>query len=198
MKKAFTLLELIFVIVAIGIISAVAFPSMDDGKLQKAADQVVSHIRYTQHLAMVDDKFDVNDPLWFRENWQIQFEEGPSEVGYMVYSDLNHAGNANNNEFARDPLTQRKISQATGVADLGGKYGITNIEFSNNCRGSGTGRELSFDFLGRPYTHITAATPLAANIHQHLLRGDCNITLTNSEGNITIGIEPETGYARIL
>jgi len=193
MKKAFTVLELIFVIVVIGIVSVVAFPSVGDGKLQKAADQVVSHIRYTQHLAMVDDKFDVNDPLWFRENWQIRFVSGATQVGYDVYSDANQLGNANGNEFANDPLTQRNISRASGVADLRENYGITSIEFSNNCQDDGS-RELSFDFLGRPYFNITATS----TIHQFLLITPCTITLTNSEGDKEIIIEPETGYARIL
>lgn len=193
MKKAFTLLELIFVIIVVGIISSFALPKTGDGKLQKAADQVVSHIRYTQHLAMVDDKFDVNDPDWFRENWQIQFISGAVQFGYRVYSNLDHDINADTNEFARDPLSQEFISRASGVADLRDKFGITDIEFSDNCR-DGASRELSFDFLGRPYFNITTTS----NIYDFLLRNDCNITLTNAEGNITIGIEPETGYARIL
>ncbi len=195
MKKAFTLLELIFVIIVIGIISYVALPNIGAGKLQKAADQVVSHIRYTQHLAMSDDKFDTNDPLWFRENWQIRFIAGPVEVGYEIYTDTNHNGFAltDIDEFAQDPLRNVDISHATGVADLGSEYEITNIVFSANCR-NGTSRELSFDFLGRPYFDITATS----TIHEFLLRTQCRITLTNPEGDIIIGVEPETGYVRIL
>ena len=56
-KKAFTMLELVFVIVVSGILAATFIPRFDRDNLQEAADQVISHIRYTQHLAMVDDKF---------------------------------------------------------------------------------------------------------------------------------------------
>ena len=61
MKKAFTMLELVFVIVIVGILSYFVSSSFQRNPLREAADQVVSHIRYTQHLAMIDDKFDPND-----------------------------------------------------------------------------------------------------------------------------------------
>ena len=58
MKKAFTMLELVFVIVVAGIIAAVVIPNTKTNPAQEAAIQLLSHIRYTQHLAMVDDKYD--------------------------------------------------------------------------------------------------------------------------------------------
>ncbi|MCF6310454.1 MAG: type II secretion system GspH family protein, partial [Sulfurimonas sp.] len=58
MKKAFTMLELVMVIVVIGILAAVMLPRVASDRLAEAATQVISHIRYTQHLAMVDDQFD--------------------------------------------------------------------------------------------------------------------------------------------
>ena len=56
MKKAFTMLELVVVIVVIGIIAVAALPRINDDHIAEAADQVMSHIRYTQHLAMQDSK----------------------------------------------------------------------------------------------------------------------------------------------
>jgi prepilin-type N-terminal cleavage/methylation domain-containing protein len=57
MKRfAFTMLELIFVIIVIGILAVLAMPSFNKNSLAEAAEQVAGHIRYTQHLAMVDDK----------------------------------------------------------------------------------------------------------------------------------------------
>jgi len=114
---AFTMLELVFVIVVIGIISAVAFPRMSDNNLRTAADQVVSHIRYTQHLAMQDDKFSPNDAEWFKGRWAIRFYENLSFTNttcpvenfngiwaYTIFSDNpGYTGNPNLSEMARDP-----------------------------------------------------------------------------------------------
>ncbi len=215
MKKAFTILELIFVIVAIGIISAIAFPRMGNGKLQKAADQVVSHIRYTQHLAMVDDKYDSNDPNWFVERWTISFGTTVENNGwiYDIASDQND-NNSNSDlvDIARNPLNPNKVLSGwlffgnaaySREMDLRNEYGIQNVTFSNSCAsGSIQWEMLSFDHLGRPYrgNPHTQTAPLSSTINPQarLILNDCNITLTNSEGSAIIGIEPETGYARIL
>ena len=73
MKKAFSLIELVFVIVIIGILAAVIIPSVKSNKLRKAAIQLVSHIKYTQHLAMINDKFEISDNSWYKKRWQIIF-----------------------------------------------------------------------------------------------------------------------------
>jgi type II secretory pathway pseudopilin PulG len=116
-NPAFTVLELVFVIVVIGIISATAFPRISNNNLRVAADQVVSHIRYTQHLAMQDDKFDANDPEWFKGRWTIRFYENLSFTNtacpvknfntiwaYTIFSDKpGYTGNPNLTEMARNP-----------------------------------------------------------------------------------------------
>lgn len=193
MKKAFTMLELVFVIVVIGILAAVVIPRIGSNKLQEAAIQVASHIRYTQHLALVDDKFDAGDATWHREKWQIQFESGATEVGYVIYSDRNQGGAADNTERAIDPLSRKTISEDSDVANLKKKYGITQVQFDATCRGGTTG-ELSFDFLGRPYFHLTSTS----NNYENLLTANCDITLTSSEGNAYVRVHPETGYACVL
>ena len=62
--EAFTMIELIFIIVIVGILAAVAIPKIERNGLIEAADQITSHIRYTQQLAMNDNKFNANDPNW--------------------------------------------------------------------------------------------------------------------------------------
>ena len=60
-------------------------------KLSEAATQLISHIRYTQHLAMVDDKFDINDNTWFKERWQLMFikdaDRTQGKIAYTIFSD---------------------------------------------------------------------------------------------------------------
>ena len=199
MKKAFTMIELIFVIVVIGILAAVIMPRTGSNKLHEAATQVLSHIRYTQHLAMVDDKFVENNDTWFRSNWQIEFRSGTTFVDYRIYTDKDQNGNVDiiNNEAAIDPLSKEPLNSASKITDLT-KFRIGQVIFSDNCKGNGTGKELSFDFLGRPYKYITETEPDTSNIYEHLLTSNCEITFKDSEDNVTIRVHPETGYACIL
>ncbi|EQB40190.1 hypothetical protein M947_03975 [Sulfurimonas hongkongensis] len=210
MKKAFTMMELIFVLIVIGILAAVILPEMKSNKLREAAIQVVSHIRYTQHLAMVDDKFDVNDADWYKKRWQIQFNktiEGEDIWAYTIYSDETLSDNANAiNEIARDPQNSNQYMSggASGFILLGDirrnkkmalqeTYDITNVSFSN-C--GSTARRITFDHIGRPLF----GNPNSANsIYERVITDTCNIRLTHSSGDIVnIAIEPETGYAHIL
>ena len=110
MKKAFTMLELIFVIVIVGILSFIAASSFQRNTLREAADQLVSHIRYTQHLAMMDDKFKsngANAQNWFRENWQIRFHRTvDTELvwSYSIFSDKpNYGGEPDEPERPHPP-----------------------------------------------------------------------------------------------
>jgi prepilin-type N-terminal cleavage/methylation domain-containing protein len=222
MKKAFTMMELIFVIVVIGILAAVVIPRTGTNKLREAALQVVSHIRYTQHLAMVDDKFDANkvdsagDIKWFKERWQIMFANtaGSGDTwSYMIFSDSlgDSTGTPDVNEHAVNPLDSSKFltggysagniayddSRATKEFNIGRKYGITNVLFSNSCSVSGTTR-IAFDHLGRPLRGAFQSYGSAYPAANRLITSQCTVTLTDGSDSIVIAIEPETGYAHIL
>lgn len=58
-RHGFTVVELVFVIVLVGILSTVAIRklSSSDTSLYEARDQIINHLRYAQHLAMNDDKY---------------------------------------------------------------------------------------------------------------------------------------------
>ncbi len=128
MKNAFTMIELVFVIVIVGILSLVISSSFERNTLREAADQVVSHIRYTQHLAMVDDKFVPNPEMskegsaatrllesqeWYKGRWHILFSTTANgTISYSIISDStkstydgNPSANFNSpySEVARDP-----------------------------------------------------------------------------------------------
>lgn len=206
MKKAFTMIELIFVIIVIGILAAVVIPRTGSNKLQEAAIQVLSHIRYTQHLAMVDDKFDANDADWYRERWQIRFRRNGGTSGYVVFSDsVNTQGNVNNGERAIDPLTKEGIDGFLDYkdADLTRSYNIVGddtgiVQSCYTADGSlvtSNRGVFSFDHLGRPYSGVSNSTSAV----QYLITGNCNLTLRDTNGATTvIRVHPETGYACIL
>ncbi len=210
MKEAFTMMELIFVLIVIGILAAVIMPEMKSSKLREAAIQVVSHIRYTQHLAMVDDKFDASDADWYKKRWQIQFNEtlqGKKVWAYTIYTDKTLSNNANSiTEIARNPQSSNQYMSggAAGFVLLNDTkrnkkmalketYDITDVSFLN-C--GSTARRITFDHLGRPLF----GDPATANtLYERIMTNVCTIRLTDSSGEtVNIAIEPETGYAHII
>ena len=219
MKKAFTMLELVVVIVVIGIIAAAALPRINDDHIAEAADQVMSHIRYTQHLAMQDSKFDPTDANWFRKRWSITFTrasfcEGGNEWRYSVYhDDGNTTGNLNSvNEVARDPLDPNKFmssgwagiskancANASSKYNLARKFGITNVELRGVCR-DGNLQTISFDEFGRPMRSVsTPGGGGAARGYDRLVYNgqNCQIVLSTAKRQATITIAPETGFLQV-
>lgn len=173
-KSAFTMLELVFVIVAIGILSAVFIPKFGQNKLSEAANQVISHIRYTQHLALMDDKFDPTSEFWYRQRWQIFFSGANATQSYMIFSDSpSNVGAYDGNpgadvaytdvEVARNPLNKSNYLIGTAYSsfansdtsrlsedlDLEKKYGIVEIKVTGGT--TSTAKRIAFDHLGRPY-----------------------------------------------
>lgn len=207
MKRfAFTMLELVFVIIVIGILSVLAMPSFNSNPLQQAAEQVANHIRYAQHLAMVDDKFNDTNATWWRERWQVRFRESDGDIAYAVFSNKNQDANINCStaiceEPAIDPLTKLPLFYATSRPNLNmvlsSKYGITNVTTTCNTDDDFSYATrlgvIAFDNLGRPYAGIfDSASPT-----DYLMTQDCNITLTHPDGNATITVRPETGYVSV-
>ena len=182
MKKAFTLLELVFVIVVIGILAVVIIPNTRTNPAQEAAVQLVSHIRYTQHLAMVDDKFNSANTTWYRNLWQIVFNGNQYSITHNNQND----GFAAALTYAKDPLTQNDMQNI----DLNADFGAT-VALADGCLGA---TNISFDHLGRPVLgDLSTSTGLYSG---GLLTADCTITLTNGSETATITISPETGYTR--
>lgn len=206
-RSAFTMLELVFVIVVIAILSVLAMPNFNRNMLEEAAVQVADHIRYTQHLAMNDDKFDPNDATWYREKWQIRFRRFDSQSGYVIFSDnISTQGGIDNGERAIDPLTGEVLDGFLNYApaNLTNKYGIKGDDggIVHSCNNPTDGSHVNsnrgvfaFDNIGRPYFGVSNADYPA----HYLMTADCILTLTNnSNESIRIKVEKETGYVCIL
>lgn len=202
-RTAFTMLELIFVIIVIGIISVLAMPSFNRNPLAEAAEQVANHIRYTQHLAMIDDVYNDKNSTWWKDRWSIRFYENTNTYYYTVFSDRDQQRNANtgvnSDEVAIDPLTQKKLHAANSntLMNLTKSYGITNIISScyvdDNTLVTANRGAIIFDNLGRPYNGLADSTAPT----QYLLTQVCDINLSSSDGVATIRIQPETGYVSV-
>ncbi len=216
LRSAFTMLELIFVIVVIGILAASIIPSTKTNPLREAAIQLLSDIRYTQHLAMVDDKYNSNDAEWYKGRWQIVFSNNVktnNQEAYTIFSDTPiYSGDPTVTEIAKNPQNNNLLMSGgyTGTVKLdinhnsfigmkklniGMSYGVDSVNLSGGCANA----RVSFDHLGRPLTgdQSTMTGPYSAGT-QRLITSNCIITLIHADGNeLNISIQPETGYARI-
>lgn len=211
-KKAFTVLELLFIVVIMGILSMVASPYFREDKLALATYQTLEHIRYAQHLAMINHRFDPKDAnykinpgnktpsnngKYFRSRWQIRFvmQSGtPRIVGYSVYSDRDRQGNIDrttHQEAATNPYDGLKLNTYISASsspdvNLFSKYSINNIAFSPSCQA--TGFTMIQNDIGaivfdeKGRPYYGIANNAQNNPYQYKLTADCNITLTHQDG----------------
>jgi len=205
--KAFTMIELIMVIIVLGILASLAMPRLERDLRQEAADSILSDIRYTQHLALMDDMHEFDNPQWQRKFWRIGFESCAGNSGIYEYigSDSNMMGGINNNESATDPQNGKKMIWSGANCSNGGdnntsanifiskKYSVTAVAWGGSCINS---QYIGFDHLGRMHQVFTGSTQ--PNYSSYLAT-QCIITFTLENGDtFSINIAPETGYAHIV
>jgi len=204
-KKSFSLLELLFIIVIIAIVSFGFFPKNIKNDLNLAASKIIIHLKNTRYQAMIDNKFNHDDEFWFRERWTLKFQNCQKSIGglyYVVYSDTNHGGHINKSETLKDPLTQKWLysnydceasSNESKDILLTKEYGVTKVNIS--CNNTSTIGQLSFGYDGQVYTKLGTKNN---DTYKYLLKEPCNINLYDKSNNkVTILIEPNTGYIRL-
>ena len=225
-RAAFTMIELVMVIVVLGILAIMALPRMERDIRTEAADNILSAIRFTQHMALMDNVERPGVDTWQRSFWRFG-KSGCADNGifYFIGSDKDRGGAIGEIEAAIDPangnwMLGQKNQDCEG--DLSGQtyasgriasknifltklYGISEgrMTFSSSCNTANGGEadgstgQIAFDYLGRPHSGITA---LAFPNYGTMLATDCNITLSFDDlnvNNVIITIEKETGRAFI-
>jgi prepilin-type N-terminal cleavage/methylation domain-containing protein len=208
-KSAFTMLELIFVIVALGIITSLAIPRLERDHLQDAAVQILQDIRYTQHLALMDDKTNPNNNNWQNSLWLIGFRNtGGNNWTYTIGSDMDGGGNIDRIESAIDPLNRKRMFGIDNIINpdesprvfITTKFGVQNITFNNTpigAAGNSNVQHLAFDYMGRPHRGILAGR--GNNDYRTVMQDDLNITFTMSDNQtFSIIVEDQTGHAYIV
>ena len=206
------MLELVFVIIVVGILAAMALPRLERDLRQEAADNVLSAIRYTQHLALIDDNHKFNDPKWQQRFWRIYFGTCEGKPFYAIGSDDDAEGATNarvdSDEAAIDPANGKLMWAHDGASCVSGsvskndlspnifigkKYKITTITPQGGC----TNKYIGFDHMGRPYN---SAFPTSTSPdYSGLVTSQCIFTFSLETGeSFQISIEPETGFAQIV
>ena len=198
---AFTMLELIMVIVVLGILASLAMPKLDRDSAQEAADNILSNMRYTQHMALMADRHQYDDPNWQKSFWQISFRTCSDGAYFLsIGSDTSYNDSLEKNETAIDPATGKRMftdcttedTAASPLVLLSAKYGINNITGEDACAGT---TNLGFDHMGRPHKgFFNNNTP---DYHSYI-RGTCSFKFDLDDGaSFTIDILPETGNMQI-
>ena len=207
-QPAFTMLELIMVIVVLGILAALALPKLDKDLTQEAADTVLSNMRYTQHMALMADRQQYNDPQWQKSFWQISFQACSDGALFLsIGSDTSYNGSLEENETAIDPATGKtmywdKSTDCGAIEDLSSssliflsaKYGVDQINGGGTCLGY---KSLGFDHLGRP--HVGFSNNSIPDYSSYIKDDEpCSFTFHLENGkSFTIDILPETGNMEI-
>jgi len=216
MKKAFTLMELIFVIIVIAILSAVMIPNFENNSLKQAAQQVAADIRYTQHLAMINDRYNPQDlngtgsVKWYKTRWQILFSAnagsaesngGTPQVAYTVFSDNsnNSTGNPDESEVAFVP--GNPSHRMTGGYNSSNTLRYWHANFVGlkrmNLGIAYSISSVSFSGTCGASTRLAfdyIGRPIKGNLrfdtnsymNSDLLTSDCNITLAHDNGDTII------------
>ncbi|AJC84307.1 prepilin-type N-terminal cleavage/methylation domain-containing protein [Campylobacter peloridis] len=223
MKKAFSLLELIIVSMILSIIFSMGYFYLKPDYLHLGAEQILNDIKYTRHLALMQNDFRVKEfniakREWYQAKWQIYFIRSKTatnnEQTYTIFLDKNGDGNANigkniinkDREIAIDLINPNILmnSGQSGVISQGDSkanpkyniektYGISKVTFEGSCKGS---TRLVFDDYGRLYSPLKNAL----RSYDKLLNfnDNCIIKLSNkSNKHICIVINPLNSYAYI-
>jgi hypothetical protein len=111
-KKSFSLLELIFIILIVSIVASQSNIRNNLSKLQLAKQQLLLHLKYTRYIAMLDEKYDYDDEEWYKKRWNLKFLNCRESIGgiyYVIYSDNDKDGHIDKEESLKDPLTNNHI-----------------------------------------------------------------------------------------
>lgn len=208
-QKAFTLLELIIVIMTLSIIAFMITPNLQRDIAQEAADSILLSLTYTKHLAMIDNKTNPEAAEWQKSLWQIRFGQYGKVLSYTVGSNSDYDRNIDKSESAIDPVNGKYMHYGHSHAPkqnesprifLSYTYGIESVAF-NACHGTSHSRakHLAFDHLGRLYRGVTQGA--SNNFRALVSNKDCILSFTFIDKNIKIlkiKVEKETGYSSIL
>jgi len=221
--QAFTMLEVIMVIVVIAILASLAMPRLERDLRQEAADNIISALRFTQHMALMDNVIDnISKKSKKRKRWHRRFwrfgKIGCSDEGIFYYvgsdRDAEKGIDVTRGEAAVDPsngkvmigrstqpceddIESQVFAPAIGAASphifLTKNYGIKENDDKMFGQCEGDGKSIGFDYLGRPHRGFTNST---SPDYSTLLEDDCSLTFEFEDGSkdLVITIEKETGH----
>lgn len=164
MKKSITLIELILVILLIAVVATFFIPQKTNSKFEESVNRLELYLKYLRYQALVDNKYDDEDSLWYKKRWTLKFFRCRQSVGgiyYSIYSDRNKSGHPSVEDSMKDPLTNKNIHSSNYCKEnsINSKYvllsknGISNIHLS--CNETNSLGQISFASNGKVYSRLS-------------------------------------------
>jgi prepilin-type N-terminal cleavage/methylation domain-containing protein len=215
-QNGFTMIELIVVLVVLGILAVYSIPRIQRDARTDAINHILTMIRYTQNLALHDNKQLSNNPKWQMRFWRFEINKCANGSGlyYRIGSDEDMSEKLSKTESAIDPSNNKYTYWNTSACPTSAipsdispnifitqKYGINEVNFKSctimqdGISKSSSAQHIGFDSFGRYYKSYTASTIPNYN---GVGVGDCKIEFKFEDSTIkpfTIVVSKETGYA---
>lgn len=221
MKKAFTLIEVIFIIVVVGILSTIAISRFNSKDLLRGAEMVARDIEYVKHLAVIDDNRVPNDMIQKHENnsnfWAITFigiggdpkmsifkytnpsiNYGTVQTAVVDYLDKEKFLTLTVRDGKDDDIVDGSVVKTSPRVWLKKTYSINKIDTSDCNAEDYTGRHsintLFFNEEGIPYIANSSGGTFW---YFQKLKEICTLKIKAGSDTKCIDIYPETGYVKV-
>jgi len=175
--SAFTILEIIFVILIITILAAIGKNFLPDFTLLNDTNYLAMKIREKQHNAIGYDHFRFGDTGWENRDYSKEYN--------LTCIDLNITKQREENSDKKSNLDYEELN-----SNSANKYYIDYLTKINVTGLNSTNQTLCFDHLGRPYDGNYS-------LEQLLLDKNVIIKLTYKGESKRLIIQPFSGYITI-
>ncbi len=202
MKKSFSLLEIVLTILLISFIYTIFLPKNRINYIDEVTTRMQLYISYVRYKALIDDKFNSEEPLWHKKRWTIKFFRCRESVGgiyYAIYSDNNKTGIPSAEDSLKDPLSQKNIYSSNYCEEnssnskfvlLTKNFGITDVQIS--CNDTTSLGQLSFDSDGKVYSKLSN---YANESNEYEINKPCFLKFISKDGeNKELVVNPYTSY----
>lgn len=202
MKNSFSLIELLFVLLVITLISSSFFLKNNHNELDKAVKRLELYLKHVRYQALIDNKKDTNNTLWHKKRWTLKFLRCRKSVGgiyYTIYSDSNMTGQPSLDESLNDPLTNKKIYSSNKCEEtqntsryvlLTKEFGIESIDIS--CNSTSSIGQLSFGSDGKVFSKLSSENE---KYYDYEIEKPCTIRFYGKSSEIEeLIIEPKSAY----
>jgi type II secretory pathway pseudopilin PulG len=205
MKKSFSLLELVVVISLIAFLYTIFLPKNKINYLNEFTNRISLYLSYTRYIALINDKYDLDDSLWHKKRWTLKFfrcRDDEDGIYYSIYSDKNKTGHPSIEDSLKDPLSGKNIYSSNYCKENSSnskyvlvtkEFGITDVQIS--CNDTSSLGQLSFGNDGKVYSKLSA---YENESFEYEITEPCNIKFISKDGKSSdLVLFPKTGYVKV-